>query len=450
MDKKELKFIFAPIGVAVGITVFITLSILISKKLHIQKLSELFSFIPNIIFISIGIGVLLSFFPILIAGIYYLNRRGAVGQSDTLRTNGIYKYTRNPMYVGISMTIIGMGFILLNTGIIIGGVLWFIIAFFQCKREEKELLKRFGKEYIDYKKGTPMFLPAIPLLIKLLKNKWQLKFKKILKIMGIVIAILIIAILIGQTMSNSQLKKEVKTLFSLSGEVSNNIYTSQQIKDLPEPVKKYFEYSLNEGQKYISYLRLKHGGEFRTQPNQKWMVIKGEEYFTAENPGFVWFGKVPLVSAKDSYYNGKGNLKIKLLSTIKLADAKGSEFDQGEILRWLAETPLFPTALLPSENLKWEPIDNNSAKAILIDKNITIEGIFHFNEQGQIIEFNAKRYKDGDTFEDWGGYYRDYREIDGVKIPFSMEVVWHLESGDFSYAKFNIEEMEYDKPLKFK
>lgn len=138
MDKKELKFIFAPIGVAVGITVFITLSILISKKLHIQKLSELFSFIPNIIFISIGIGVLLSFFPILIAGIYYLNRRGAVGQSDTLRTNGIYKYTRNPMYVGISMTIIGMGFILLNTGIIIGGVLWFIIAFFQCKREEKE------------------------------------------------------------------------------------------------------------------------------------------------------------------------------------------------------------------------------------------------------------------------------------------------------------------------
>jgi len=159
MDKKEFKFIFAPVGVAIGITIFITLSIFISKKLNIQKLSELISFVPGYIFISTGIGILLLFIPIFIAGIYYLNRRGAVGQSDTLRTNGIYRYSRNPMYIGVSMIIIGLGFILLDTGVIIGGILWFIITFFQCKREEKELLERFGKEYIKYKKSTPMFLP---------------------------------------------------------------------------------------------------------------------------------------------------------------------------------------------------------------------------------------------------------------------------------------------------
>jgi len=274
--------------------------------------------------------------------------------------------------------------------------------------------------------------------------------KKILKVIAIIIAIILITIIIGGIISKSQLTKEIKSFFSLSGDISNNVYSSQQIKDLPESVKKYFEYSLSEGQEYISYLRLKHGGEFRTKPNQKWMPIKGEEYFTAEKPGFIWFGKVPLVSAKDSYYNGKGNLKIKLLSVIPLADAKGREFDQGEIFRWLAEAPLFPTALLPSEKLKWEAIDNNSAKAVLIDKDITVEGIFHFNGQGQITEFSAKRYRDeSKTFEDWGGYYQDYREIGGVKIPFNIEVVWHLESGDFSYAKFNIEEIEYDKPLKY-
>ena len=445
MNKKELKFIFAPVGVAIGITVFITLSVLISNKLHIQKLSELLPFLPNYIPVSIGIGILLLFFPIFIAGIYYLNRRGAVGQSDTLRTNGIYKYTRNPMYIGISMVIIGIGLLLLNTGVVLGGIVWFIITFFQCKREEKELLERFGKEYVNYKKRTPMFLPNIINFV----NKDLNMLRKILKFTAIIIVILVIAIFIGEIISKLQFAKEIETLFSLSGNISNQAYNPTQIEDLPTPVKRYFNYSLNEGQKYISYLRLKHGGKFRTQPNQKWMTIKGEEYFTAEKPGFVWFGKVPLVSAKDSYYNGEGNLKIKLLSTIKLADAKGKEFDQGEIIRWLAEAPLFPTALLPSEKIKWEPIDNNSSKAILTDKNITVEGIFHFNEQGQIIEFNAKRYKDGDAFEDWGGYYRDYREIDGIKIPFSIEVVWHLEAGDFSYAKFNIEEIEYNKPLKF-
>ena len=97
MDKKELKFIFAPFGVAFGITVFVFISITISKVLNIQNISNILSFIPKFVFISIGAISLLIFIPIFIAGIYYLNRRGAVGQSKTLRTKGIYRYTRNPI-----------------------------------------------------------------------------------------------------------------------------------------------------------------------------------------------------------------------------------------------------------------------------------------------------------------------------------------------------------------
>jgi len=50
------------------------------------------------------------------------------------------------------MTIIGIGLILLNTGVIIGGLMWFFITYIQCKREEPDLKKRFGKEYEAYKK----------------------------------------------------------------------------------------------------------------------------------------------------------------------------------------------------------------------------------------------------------------------------------------------------------
>lgn len=155
------------------------------------------------------------------------------------------------------------------------------------------------------------------------------------------------------------------------------------------------------------------------------------------------------MSARDMYYDGRGYLEVKLLSVIKIADAKGKEIDQAALLRWLAETPWFPTALLPSEELKWEPIDNNSAKVILIDKNLTVEGVFNFNEQGQITQFKAKRYKDK-TLENWTGYYSDYKKIEGMQIPFYVEVVWNLESGDFSYAKFKVDRIEYNNPSKFK
>jgi protein-S-isoprenylcysteine O-methyltransferase Ste14 len=168
---RELKFIFAPLGVAIGISVFIFFSTAISKTLNIQSISALFPFIPKIAFVTFGIILLVLFLPIFIAGIYYLNRRGAVGQPSTLRIHGIYKYSRNPMYIGVSMTIIGIGFIILNAGVILGGLLWFLITFIQCKREEKELFVRFGNEYKSYKYNTPMFLPNFAALLSNVANK---------------------------------------------------------------------------------------------------------------------------------------------------------------------------------------------------------------------------------------------------------------------------------------
>ena len=76
--------------------------------------------------------------------------------------------------------------------------------------------------------------------------------------------------------------------------------------------------------------------------------------------------------------------------------------DQGEILRWLGEAPWYPTVLWPLEWLKWKSINGISAKAILSGEGVTLDGVFHFNEKGQIIRFTAKRYKE-DALENWTG-----------------------------------------------
>lgn len=247
-------------------------------------------------------------------------------------------------------------------------------------------------------------------------------------------------------MTKSKIKKDIEKLFAASSNISKQKYTLKLIKGQPEPVQRYFRYSLTENQSFISYVRLLHRGEFK--PKDSWVNIKGEEYFTTQKPGFIWIGKTALVLAKDSYIEGIGNLQVKIFSLIKIVDGKGEEFNQGELLRWLGEAPLFPTALLPSANLRWEPIDTNSAKAIFTDHKITVESVFSFNEDGQITQFKAKRYYET-TLEDWTGYYSDYREINGMKIPFDLEVEWNLESGDLKYAKFKIESIEYDNPRKF-
>ncbi|HUV02754.1 MAG TPA: DUF6544 family protein [Desulfobacteria bacterium] len=278
-------------------------------------------------------------------------------------------------------------------------------------------------------------------------------WKKIGISLVVVIFIITLAVSSGDYMLTKQVSKEIEALFANSDDISDTVFTYEQISNLPEPVQRYFKYSLKEGQPYISYARLKHDGFFRTAENQKWLPITGEEYFTTQPPGFVWVGTVkpfPVVwiTARDTYFQGTGNNLIKLFSIITIGDARGKEIDQGTLARWLAEAAWYPTALLPGERLQWEAIDSNSARLVFSDAGITISATVDFNENGEIVRLDTDRYRDS-SLEKWSGYYREYKEIDGVTIPTEAEVVWHLESGDFRYARFRVTEIEFNQPSRY-
>lgn len=282
----------------------------------------------------------------------------------------------------------------------------------------------------------------------------------ILAIIVIIIVVPITSVGVGEIMFRSQVEQEIENMFASSeNNISDQIFTHEQLEGLPEPVQRYFRYSLEEGQGYISYVRLKHGGTIRQSAEQGWMPVTGEEYFTAQRPGFVWVAKAssfPLfwLAAKDSYIEGKGDFQIKLLSLITVAEARDRETDEGELLRWLAETVWFPTALLPSEHLRWEAIDSNSAKAILTSDSFEVNVTLAFNEKGEVTQLIGDRYRavEGGSYQmqRWLGYYRDYEKIDGVRIPQEIEVAWaDSQDVEFSYARFRITDIEFNNPTKY-
>lgn len=82
-------------------------------------------------------------------------------KTEDLVTSGVYAYMRHPQYSGIILAAIGT-FIhwptlptLLMLPIL--GVAYYNLA----KKEEKEMLKKFGKYYLEYQKKVPMFLPLL-------------------------------------------------------------------------------------------------------------------------------------------------------------------------------------------------------------------------------------------------------------------------------------------------
>jgi len=269
----------------------------------------------------------------------------------------------------------------------------------------------------------------------------MLKIGALLMAIGLIIATLAIS---GRIARVKEVRKGLARLQRSADNGSPKVYNKLLIQDLPNPVQRYFEYALVDGQNYIQYAQLRHTGYFRQKPTQKWSPITGEEYFTINPPGFFWLGKIPWVSAVDQYIEGKGNLKVKLLSVIPVVNAAGEATNQGEFLRWLAEAVWYPTALLPSETLAWEAIDDHSAKIIYNDKHVKAEGVFHFNKVGQITHFTTYRYMDDERLEGWTTHCKDYRLIHGMQVPFYAEVSWNLTEGDFCYAKFQVEDLQYD------
>ncbi|MFC0876645.1 DUF6920 family protein [Saccharicrinis sp. FJH2] len=246
----------------------------------------------------------------------------------------------------------------------------------------------------------------------------------------------------------SSFSRHIKRLYAFSEAIHDTYIAPGLFDSLPTPAQRYFKHVLVKNQSYLSSARLIHDGEFRVNPNQKWSKIKGEEYFTIEPPGFVWRGKVPFMSATDLFINKQGNLQIRLFQTIRIINKKDEKINQGELLRWLAEAPWYPTALLPSKNLSWEKVNDSECKIIFTSEGIDVDARVHINSKGEITKLQAKRFNN-DTLNNWTGVYKNYQKVNGMLIPISCEVSWNLEEGDFSYARFNIKKIEYNIPKQF-
>ena len=74
---------------------------------------------------------------------------------NKLITSGIYRYSRNPMYLGLLILVTSTSIFYLNIFSITTPVFFYCwINRFQIKREEIFLTKKFGKEYLLYKTKT--------------------------------------------------------------------------------------------------------------------------------------------------------------------------------------------------------------------------------------------------------------------------------------------------------
>ncbi|MCC6413160.1 MAG: hypothetical protein IT270_15970 [Saprospiraceae bacterium] len=243
--------------------------------------------------------------------------------------------------------------------------------------------------------------------------------------------------------------KKKQTLLIGETQTSKTV-TQKDLATLPPVVQRWLERSGAVGKPIPQFVHLSQSGEMKTKPDGKWISFTAEQDFKVNNPGFLWTTEIEAapgmtLGGRDLYLNGRGHMLIKAFYLMPVADAKGPETDQGTLLRYLAETSWFPGAAL-SSYIRWDSIDDQSARATMTYGGVTASGIFYFNTDGDFAAFDAKRYytrKEGATLEDWHIEARGWKTFgNGVRIAHQNEVTWKLSEGDFTWLKLEITALE--------
>ncbi len=231
-------------------------------------------------------------------------------------------------------------------------------------------------------------------------------------------------------------------------------FDSSQVEDVPQPVRTYLSKVLRENQPLIQAVKIEQRGSFNMgQTDANWKRFSANQFVTTNPPSFLWDARIrvaPLVDAfvKDAYMEGRGILEAKLLGLIKLVNVSSTpELDRAELMRYLGEAVWFPTALLPTQGVNWQAMDDSHAIATISFMNTEAKLLFEFDKENLVSSVYAdtramisgKEIK----FAAWQGRFWNYHMRDGMLIPLEGEVAWIIEGKRLPYWRGRIEKIEY-------
>lgn len=256
-------------------------------------------------------------------------------------------------------------------------------------------------------------------------------------------------VLLARAATTRRLHRDVTRLLSGSTALATRLYCQTQLEGLPAPVQRYFRRVLREGQPYLRTARLREHGQFKPDLRKNWVLLRGEQYITARPPGFIWQGTTTLFTARDEYRDGQGQLSVRLLGAVPVQHGEGPHYDEGELLRWLTESVLMPTNLLPGPDLAWLALNDHSARLLCRYCGQVVACTVRFNAAHEIEECEALRHQDGNQLRPWIGRFGHYRDWHGLHVPTHLEASWVINGSSQPYARFTITDLEYDQLQPF-
>ena len=232
-------------------------------------------------------------------------------------------------------------------------------------------------------------------------------------------------------------------------------YHDAELAGLPAPVQRYFRAVLTYGQPIVTAVTLTQSGMFNLgKTADQWKPFTATQHFSTARAGFVWDANITMapgvpVRVVDAFIAGEGLLRPTILGLFAMGTVQGTgEIARGELLRHFAESVWFPTALLPSQGVVWQAVDDTTANATMTDGPISVTMLFRFGADGLItaihVDGRATTVGTETVLMPWECRMTNYQTRDGMRIPLTGEVLYITPQGEKPYFKGTIDTVVYE------
>jgi len=246
-------------------------------------------------------------------------------------------------------------------------------------------------------------------------------------------------------------RAEVQKRLQYTQKIKN--ITEDDLKHLPSPVSRYLHYTGVVGKPEVTNFRAVFKGKMKFNKDGAWMDVNSEQYNIFNDQSRLFFIESKMFGIPFDgihlYKDNKAIMKIKVASFIQVVDAKGPEMNQSETVTFFNDMCIMAPATLIDKNIKWKSIDSLTAEAEFSINDNNITAVLYFNKKGELVNFTSNdRYMsaDGKTYKKykWSTPVKKYKEIDGRKFISNAQAIWHTPHGEFTYADFDIKDIEYN------
>lgn len=175
----------------------------------------------------------------------------------------------------------------------------------------------------------------------------------------------------------------------------------------------------------------------RQDAGSRWSDFEARQTISTRRCDFDWVarsGPAGVVRVRDALTQAGGRLRVDLFGVIPIASpAPDPELTRGELIRYLAEIPWAPGAILSNPDLDWTAeADGRITVAAAADATAKVS--FTLDQEGLIAEaFCADRpraVEGGFRRAPWRGRFSDYVLRDAVWIPERGAVGWVSDGAD--------------------